>query len=900
MNCDEARGRILELAEGELSAEQGRAVRAHLSGCAACGVAFRETRELISGLSAARSVEIAFLDTTVASGGLAAPAALERLSILGDFEILEELGRGGMGVVYRARQITLNRVIALKVLSIGLGSSERAVARFRKEAQAAARLHHTNIVPVYAEGHERGYLYYAMELVEGCSLDRAIVAERTARIEAAVSRHSSGGRDFKRAARLFAEVAEALHHAHEQGVVHRDIKPQNLLLGRDDRLHITDFGLARLLDEPGMTLSSEIIGTPAYMAPEQITGSSGSINARTDVYSLGVSLYEMLTLARPFVADRYDLLVQQVLKSEPKAPRKIDPRVPQDLETICLRAMEKEPGRRFATAEELARELRRYATDYPIASRRVGPLGKTWRWARRNPALSAALGLALLLAVLGPTLLAVMRSFATQRLAQAWGACLDDHEKAPNVAAELGFARWFGSADDVEMIDLLAMIQDAARADEGLARIERRLARRPADADVHYLKAWAAELKRTPTLNPEWSRAVKRAVDDGNRVGGAGPAGYFFRGQALIGLDPRAAADSFGLAIAGRANFTNAMLLKARASNTALYFESDPLVFEISREPLSQLCLLNSHDPYPRYLFAMLYLRRAELYPAGQEEARAAAYERSLDYAREALKMPRAGSKPLIAMIDAYQSMAGYGDAEANLRKALAVCAEFDARPDAATDPRRAQRFSQEMRIRFWLGEYAAAQKAILTRYSRECGHDPERDFTGEETFLLALAARSGGSEAHARQVLEAAAGRCGAQAEARLMLAAAWRICATAPPADHWEAAVDPAQRAPEGFTPAWTDALMSYVRGELSWDELQKRSDESLEWPGDQRRRMSAAYFYRGVQELAAGRRGAAVESFEKSATTRDMEKYCFRARLLYMKLRLDAAWPKWKVEG
>jgi serine/threonine protein kinase/Flp pilus assembly protein TadD len=347
---------------------------------------------------------------------------------LGEFEVVRELGRGGMGVVYEARQVTLNRRVALKVLAPGLGLTPRGVDRFRREAEAAAKLHHTNIVPVYATGAENGLHFYAMELIDGPSLDRVIVALRaglgaddtaaplvtpalppeliatgpyhdpTPAAGDAAPGLSSGGGYFDAVARAIAAVAEALHHAHRNNLIHRDVKPGNLLLGPDGRLCVNDFGLARALEEPGVTATGELVGTPAYMAPEQIAGGRIPVDHRCDIYSLGATLYELLTLRPPFTADRRDELLAQVTQKGPTAPRRVNPRVPRDLETICLKCLEKDPDRRYPTAQALADDLRRYLGRFAIAARRPGPLTKLGKWVKRNPVLTAA-GVAVVLAL---------------------------------------------------------------------------------------------------------------------------------------------------------------------------------------------------------------------------------------------------------------------------------------------------------------------------------------------------------------------------------------------------------------------------------------------------------------------------------------------------------------------
>src|SRR5262245_56573286 len=341
---------------------------------------------------------------------------------LGDFEIVRELGRGGMGVVYESVQTTLGRRVALKVLGSRLGLTAKAVDRFRREASAAARLHHTNIVPVYATGEDSGIHFYAMELIEGPGLDVVIrqLREQTpasdppswmvdltstadqprtdshASSSEVKSATTSAAGGFDRIASMIADVADALHHAHQNGVTHRDIKPSNLLLSADGRLSIADFGLARMLEEPGMTRTGEFVGTAAYMSPEQVTAGYVPVDHRTDVYSLGATLYELLTLRPPFEAEGRDRLLAMLTQKDPASPRRRNPKVPRDLEAICLRCLEKDPDRRYASAKDLADDLRRYVNRFAILAKRVGPLGRVRKWVRRNPALAAALVVVLL------------------------------------------------------------------------------------------------------------------------------------------------------------------------------------------------------------------------------------------------------------------------------------------------------------------------------------------------------------------------------------------------------------------------------------------------------------------------------------------------------------------------
>lgn len=338
---------------------------------------------------------------------------------LGEFELIRELGRGGMGVVYEAVQSSLGRRVALKVLADGLGLTATAAERFRREAATAAKLHHTNIVPVYATGSAGETLFYAMELIDGPSLDQVLrhlrdsqgvapipSAGQTVAYDGPVkvaeasglgtSSFSSGTHYFDAVALMMASVADALDYAHRQGVLHRDVKPANLLLA-DGRLSLNDFGLARMLEEPGMTVTGEFLGTPAYASPEQITGGRVPIDLRTDVYSLGATLYELLTLRPPFVGTSRDQVLAQILHKDPIAPRTVNSKVPVDLETICVKALDKDPDRRYQTAGAFAADLRRYVNRFAIEAKRAGPISRLVKWIKRKPGLAAALG-ALLLA----------------------------------------------------------------------------------------------------------------------------------------------------------------------------------------------------------------------------------------------------------------------------------------------------------------------------------------------------------------------------------------------------------------------------------------------------------------------------------------------------------------------
>jgi serine/threonine protein kinase/WD40 repeat protein/tetratricopeptide (TPR) repeat protein len=387
-----------------------------------------------------------------ALSGVAPAAEGEDLvpGVLGDFRLLREVGRGGMGVVYEAEQVSLNRRVALKVLPLAATMDPRQLARFRHEARAAALLHHPHVVPVYGVGCERGVHYYAMQLIEGRSLAAVIddlrgagarageatgpypVGEGRADTPPAAGRGTvpsrRGQASFRRVAELIAQAADALEYAHAMGVVHRDIKPANLLLDAGGNVWVTDFGLARLGEGPGLTVSGDLLGTLRYMSPEQALAKHGLVDHRTDVYSLGATLYELLTL-RPAVdgASKEEVL-HALAFGEPVAPRKLDRSVPAELETVALKALAKKPEERYGTAKEFADDLRRWLDDRPILARPPGPIRRVRKWSHRHRPLVVALAAFLTLLAIGLCVGAVAFGFRERALADERGRFAEERE----------------------------------------------------------------------------------------------------------------------------------------------------------------------------------------------------------------------------------------------------------------------------------------------------------------------------------------------------------------------------------------------------------------------------------------------------------------------------------------
>ena len=331
--------------------------------------------------------KLARVEVAPSSQGKTTARAGKLLGELGDYELLEEIGRGGQGVVFRARQKSLNRNVALKVIGLGQWATPAHLKRFRLEAEAAASLDHPYIVPIYEVGEQDGQCYFSMKFIEGGQLDEVV-------------KHTPIS--IRQAAELMAKVARTVHYAHEHGILHRDIKPGNILLDAKGETHLTDFGLARLVEsESTVTRTLEVLGTPSYMAPEQAAGDNAKLTRATDVYGLGAVLYQLLTGHPPFAGGTTYETIKLLLETEPRQPRLWNPKIDRDLSTVCLKCLGKDPQRRYSSALALAEDLERWLKHEPIRARRTGVLTRGKKWVRRNPttAVLTALLVALLAAI---------------------------------------------------------------------------------------------------------------------------------------------------------------------------------------------------------------------------------------------------------------------------------------------------------------------------------------------------------------------------------------------------------------------------------------------------------------------------------------------------------------------
>jgi serine/threonine protein kinase len=498
---------------------------------------------------------------------------------LGDFRIVREIGRGGMGIVYEAVQLSLGRRVALKVLPFAAALDAKQLQRFKNEAQAAAHLHHQNIVPVYAVGVERGVHFYAMQLIEGQNLAQAIAdlrlqtadlqlsEDRVGRnsgrsqvaaqpptqdyqpvppfpqpdicdlqsamaqtrpnlsVQLSTQRSDRSSEFFRTIVRLVVQVAEALDYAHGMGIVHRDIKPANLVVDGRGNVWITDFGLAQFHANPGLTQTGDLVGTLRYMSPEQAGGQRVLIDHRTDVYSLGATLYELLTLRPIFDGADRQALLHQIMYEEPRPPRSVDRSIPAELETIVLKAIGKVPSDRYATASDFADDLHRFLRNEPIRARRATPIQRARKWLRRHPSVLAATVVLLVLLTAGSLFSAWLIHGEQDKTQQAYER---ERQRAQEADERFLLAR--------ESVDEMVKIADEELADSPpLQELRRRLL----EASVIYYQKLIKQQRDDPTRKEELTNAqqrVQQMLSDLAELQGAGQLRFLNQPSVLDDL----------------------------------------------------------------------------------------------------------------------------------------------------------------------------------------------------------------------------------------------------------------------------------------------------------------------------------------------------------------------------
>jgi tetratricopeptide (TPR) repeat protein len=820
---------------------------------------------------------------------------------LGDFEIVRELGRGGMGTVYEAEQISLHRRVALKVLT-DTNRLTRSAERFHREAEAAAKLHHTHIVPVYATGEEDGILFYAMELIDGPSLGHVVrrmrgedaATDSTAPTISATtglyisgesggfpgsatgSGVSSGTHYFDAVARMIADVADALDHAHQQNVIHRDVKPSNLLLSATGRLSVTDFGLARMLELPGVTVTGEFVGTPAYMSPEQVTAGRIPLDHRTDVYSLGATLYELLTLHRPFAGDHRDQVLAQVVQKDPVAPRTHNPKVPVDLETICLKCLEKDPDRRYRTAKDLGDDLRRYLNRFAIVARRVGPLGRVAKWVRRHPELTGVAACALLA-------VAVAAVFAVQYY-QTEAARRVERELARDEVAKLerdrALEHALAAAMGGDLVGAEAAIDEAAARGAGPGAIrllrgqvafyrgdvDRALVDLEEAAAVDPDSAAAKGMLAVAYLNVgDWAR-YEQVIEDLNRVTPRTVEDFIFQGYARYLVDPAQALETMTEAV----KRSRSPLARAIRADVRQALAEDRADLAEAERALADLAAAEDEladSPFIRSIAIEVKLTAADLYEAAGNAGRAKALTASAGRDADALAPVETRLYPFEGRWIYFNHVGRDADALALARRAA----------QASTSPICTTCLAEAL---YHKGDTAEALQALDGRR--------RHDHCGDILRILLLAERNPRDLQPARTAWNETVRH--APEMLRFQVIQWQRLLG--PPADTVKVARD--LRAEVGDKPYFQDdkakAFVTFCCGDGTEGDYLKSAEDS-KWE------QCEAHFYIALARLGDGDRAGAKDHFRKALDSRlGMFWEYDWSRLLLHRMESDPAWPIW----
>lgn len=858
----------------------------------------------INSLLAVHDAPSAFLETAVQPvdlGHLPLPPAITVGQQIGDFIIERQIGAGGMGLVYRARQVSLNRPVALKLLPPHLRYSLTAQSRFQREVEAAARLSHPHIVAVYTSGHDDNSIYYAMELIEGPSLSEMLDQLRKhpptalqscdspsprSDLSVASTRAIAGdmtpppgelltpkvdllailnGRNyFGWVAETLADVADGLHYAHSMNVIHRDVKPSNLLLSSHREIHIGDFGLARVAHEPGLTRTGEVMGTPFYMAPEQISAAVGPVDARTDVYSLGVTLYELLTLRTPFAGEHREQVISQIMDEEPVPPKLRNRSAPRDLQTICLKSLEKNPARRYQSARELANDLRYYAAGRPITAQPLSPLGRCARWAGRRRNWAAAIaGIALLAIATG--FFAYRSHVSEARWTDAQFASL--FETAQLAALEGDLNRAATAIDKAEKLGAPApqllllrgqLNLQAGRFQDACDQLEQAHKHMPKSVTVHALLANAYQSNE----EHEKAAAVVSTLDTFQPVT---LQDYLLLGQAQFTTDFERALETLDRAVqldktSVQARLTRGSVLVERAMDTASA--------ELAERALQDLEIARALLEPNFYLLGNIVYARL---------VAATAYEVAGDQTRRLKHLDEAGkvAKALEEFPEQYQS-----------HRWRALYYDYIGDDDNAIAAWQQMKEWQIALLVLTLFRHDRCDEAIKLCDHRLTQFDNARSTQFFRSLVLSASADSSDVVREAFTPLD--------KETLDALNAHRFHYAFHCVLGDLSKARAESQEfraflKSGSLFDP-WRPHLLAYTCGEIDEDELLKRSAHS-------RIALCQAHFYIGMTRLAAGDRETAQGHYSQCAQYRILsclEDYMSRAFLAH--LERNPEWPKW----